>query len=141
MREMRIEASRKYMQTVQDFVKEELEKNPVCTRSDKLKIHMVVDEIFGNICDYAYTDAPGEITVWVDTDSSAEMVKFVFSDEGTPFNPLLLDDPDITLPASERSIGGLGLFMVKNAMDDISYESKEGKNILTIIKRIGEKDA
>lgn len=60
----------------------------------------------------------------------------VFTDSGIPFNPLQKSDPDITLPAESRSIGGLGIYVVKKTMDDVSYEYKNGKNILTIVKNI-----
>ena len=141
MRELCIEANRENMQAVQDFVKEALEKNSKCTRKDLLKIHMVVDEVFGNISDYAYGDSIGPVRVQVDVDEEDEAAVLVFMDEGTPFDPLSEVSPDITAPASKRSIGGLGIFMVKNAMDDISYEYKDEMNVLTMKKRMGEKDA
>lgn len=59
-----------------------------------------------------------------------------FIDNGVPFDPLKADDPDITLSAQERQIGGLGIYMVKQSMDEISYEYRNGQNILTIKKRI-----
>ena len=59
-----------------------------------------------------------------------------FIDNGVPFDSLKADDPDITLSAQERQIGGLGIYMVKQSMDEISYEYRNGQNILTIKKRI-----
>ncbi len=59
-----------------------------------------------------------------------------FIDNGIPFDPLTKADPDITLPAEERGIGGLGVYMVKKTMDDISYEYINGQNILKIRKNI-----
>lgn len=64
------------------------------------------------------------------------MISITFSDSGKPYNPLEKPDPDVTLSAEERSIGGLGIFMVKKSMDDMRYEYKDGQNILTITKRL-----
>ncbi len=140
MKELRVEADHKYMQTVQDFVKEALEKNPECSRKDMLEIHMVVDEIFGNIADYAYDDKPGPVVISVDADEEGE-IELIFSDEGKPYDPLSNEEPDVSLPARERSLGGLGIFMVKNVMDVLGYEYKNGRNIFTMKKRIGGKHA
>ncbi len=140
MRELRVEADRKYMQTVQDFVNEDLENNPACSRKDVLEIHMVVDEIFGNIADYAYDDKPGPVIIAVDADKEG-MIELTFSDEGKPYDPMSSEDPDVSLPARERSLGGLGIFMVKNVMDVLGYEYKNGRNIFTMRKRIGGKHA
>jgi len=63
-------------------------------------------------------------------------LQFAFVDSGRPFNPLSLADPDVTLSARERKSGGLGIFMVKKSMDDVRYEYRDGKNILTIRKTL-----
>ena len=63
-------------------------------------------------------------------------VSIGFTDRGKPYNPLLKEDPDITKSAGERPIGGLGIFMVKKLMDEIQYDFRDGKNILTIIKKV-----
>ena len=59
------------------------------------------------------------------------------TDRGTPYDPLKKPDPDITLSAKEREIGGLGIYMVKKSMDEMRYEYRDGQNVLTIVKRIG----
>ncbi|MBO4733697.1 MAG: ATP-binding protein, partial [Clostridia bacterium] len=59
-----------------------------------------------------------------------------FIDSGVPFDPTAKDDPDVTLSAEERKIGGLGIYMVKKSMDDFTYEYKDGKNVVTITKAI-----
>ena len=61
-------------------------------------------------------------------------MRIVFKDHGIPYNPLEKADPDVTLPAHKRKIGGLGIFMVKKVMDELSYEYKDGQNIMTIRK-------
>ena len=63
-------------------------------------------------------------------------VYVTFIDSGMPFDPLKKEDPDVTLPAEEREIGGLGIYMTKQAMDEVSYEYKDGQNILTLVKKL-----
>ena len=70
--------------------------------------------------------------VEIQEDPLAAIITFI--DSGMPYDPLARPDPDVTLPAEEREIGGLGIYMVKKSMDNISYEYKDGKNILTIKK-------
>ena len=137
MKELKVEAERSNMQKVQDFVKGELEQDPAVSRTDLLQIHMVIDEIFGNIVSYAYEDGAGDVVIMVDYDKAQGTVSLAFTDEGKPYNPLLKEDPDVTLSAKERSVGGLGIFMVKNTMDEIDYENKDGKNIFTMKKKVG----
>ena len=62
------------------------------------------------------------------------VVNSLLDDHGIPYDPLKKDDPDVTLSAEERAIGGLGIFMVKKTMDEITYEYKDGQNILSIRK-------
>ncbi|MBQ1665919.1 MAG: ATP-binding protein, partial [Bacteroidaceae bacterium] len=64
-----------------------------------------------------------------------EWLKFIITDWGKPFDPTIKDDIDITLPAEERLIGGLGIHIVKQTMDIINYERIESKNVLTLIKK------
>lgn len=137
MKELKVEADHENIQKVQDFVKGELEQSPGLSHKDLLQIHMVIDEIFGNIVAYAYEDGRGDVVILVDYDKTQGTVMLVFTDEGKPYNPLLNEDPDIKLSADERTVGGLGIFMVKNTMDEIDYENREGKNILTMKKQIG----
>ena len=64
-------------------------------------------------------------------------VVITFIDGGVPYDPLATEDPDTTLSAEERDIGGLGIFMVKKSMDEITYRYEGGKNVLSIRKKIG----
>ena len=93
-------------------------------------------ELFSNIAQYAYAPGTGPATVRVETEEDPRAVILTFIDRGIPYNPLAAEDPDITAPAEERSIGGLGVFLVKKTMDDVRYEYREGRNILRILKRI-----
>ncbi len=137
MKEIKVAADRGNMQKVLDFVEDEIKQNPDFSHTDLLQIHMVIDEIFGNIASYAYDDSGGDVKVMMDFDKAQGNMTLVFSDEGKPYNPLQNEDPDVTLPADKRRVGGLGIFMVKNTMDEIAYENKDGRNILTMKKQGG----
>ncbi len=141
-RELVVEADRRNMQTVLDFVAKELEAVPGCSRKDVLLFHMVIDEIFGNIADYAYVDdKKGTVRVTFDYGETEGAALLTFEDDGRFFDPLAKEDPDVTVPADKRMIGGLGIFMVKKAMDEVSYENKGGLNILRMKKKIGGENA
>jgi len=98
-----------------------------------INVCIAVEEVFVNIAKYAYTSGAGEVTISASVDSGKLIIEF--ADSGTPYNPLAKADPDVTLPADEREIGGLGIFMVKKLMDDVVYRYEDGKNILTIYCR------
>ena len=87
-----------------------------------------------NIASYAYGPEGGTATIRVTVDSDPRRVSVTLSDSGVPYNPLFKQDPDITLPAEKRRIGGLGIYMVKQSMDDFTYEYREGRNNTTITK-------
>mgnify|MGYP003080580628 CR=1 FL=1 len=100
------------------------------------QIDIAIDEVFSNIAHYAYHPSVGSATVKIEVIEEPMSVVITFIDGGTPYNPLEKEDPDITLSAEEREIGGLGIFMVKKSMDSIDYEYKDGQNILRIKKNI-----
>lgn len=106
-----------------------------CPMKVQMQIDIAIEEIFVNIANYAYPDSEGNAEITVTPDEDSQGVKIVFEDEGIPYDPLKNEDPDITLSADDRPIGGLGIFMVKKTMNDISYEYVDGKNRLTITKR------
>lgn len=133
MKEITLAATVANIATVTDFIVEQLELVS-CPPKAQVQIDVAIDEIFGNIANYAYGESgKGEATVCVDF-PSASSVDITFIDSGVPYNPLEKTDPDITLSAEERQIGGLGIFIVKKTMDDMIYEYRDGKNILTIKK-------
>ena len=108
-----------------------------CSERVRIQVDVAIDELFGNIARYAYNPEGGPVTVQVDVEDDPLCVIITFIDHGVPYDPLSAEIADTThLPAKERPIGGLGLLMVKKTMDDISYTYKDGKNILTICKRI-----
>ena len=135
MKELTIAATVENIETVTDFVNEQLEALD-CPMKAQMQIDIAIDELFGNIAHYAYNPEVGEATVRVEVIDDPLAVVITFIDKGVPYDPLAKEDPNITLSAEERQIGGLGIFMVKKTMDDITYEYKDGHNILKIRKNI-----
>ena len=129
------EAKIENIAVITDFVNSILEANG-CSAKVQMEIDIAIDELFGNIAHYAYNPEPGPATVRVEVTEAPISVIVTFIDHGVPYDPLKKDDPDITLSAEERDIGGLGIFMVKKTMDEITYEYKDGQNILRIRKDI-----
>jgi len=138
MNELFVEAKIENMDTVQSFISSRLENCPMKVQT---QIAIAVDEVFSNIANYAYvsddTGNPGTGSVVVRVCVGDE-VKIEFEDNGKAYNPLDKEDPDITLGIDEREVGGLGIFMVKNIMDNVRYEHKDGKNILTLWKNLDQ---
>lgn len=135
MNELIIEATVKNIEKVTAFVDEQLERLD-CSMKAQMQIDIAIDELFGNIAHYAYNPEVGSATVRVEVVENPLAVVITFIDNGVPYDPLAANEPDTTLSAEERQIGGLGIYMVKKSMDDVSYEYREGKNILKIKKKI-----
>ncbi len=130
MKEICVKADTENIDEVYEFIEGELEAEGV-SRKDVLMLHMIVDEIFSNISNYAYEGSEGK--VWISYRKSDDTAAVItFKDEGRPFNPLQEEDPDVNLPVGQRKVGGLGIFMVRNTVDDIRYENIDGRNELTI---------
>ena len=135
MQELNIEAKVENLDKVIAFVDEEIDKLE-CSQKIRVQIDVAVEELFVNIAHYAYRPDVGPATVRVEVEKDPPAVSITFIDHGIPYDPLAKEDPDITLSAEERSIGGLGIFMVKKSMDEMLYEHSGGKNILTLKKQI-----
>ena len=135
MKELTVEAKIENIEAVTDFVNEQLEALD-CPMKAQMQIDIAIDELFGNIAHYAYNPEIGKATVRVEVIEDPLAVTITFIDNGVPYDPLAKADPDTTLSAEEREIGGLGIYMVKKSMDDIAYEYKDGQNILTIKKSL-----
>ena len=135
MKQLTIEASTKNLDTVLSFVNAELEALS-CAQRIQVQLDIAVEEIFVNIAHYAYRDGTGEATVRMEVRQEPTAVTITFIDSGTPYDPLSHEDPDITLSAEDRKIGGLGIYMVKKYMDHVSYQYQNGQNILTIQKTL-----
>ncbi|MBU4438491.1 MAG: ATP-binding protein, partial [Firmicutes bacterium] len=92
--------------------------------------------LYVNIAHYAYTPEDGNVIIKFDSYGDPPLVEIQFIDQGNPFNPLENAEPDITLTAEERQIGGLGVLMVKKTMDEVNYRFEKNENILTIKKSL-----
>ncbi len=133
MKELNLTASDDTLYTVLDEVREML-VTAGATEDQIIPITIAVEEVYVNIAHYAYGGKPGEAIVGMEIEQEPRAIKLVFKDRGIPYNPLEKEDPDITLSAEERGIGGLGIFMVKNTMDKVEYEYSGGQNILSMEK-------
>ena len=133
--EIVVEADDANLVKVTDFVDAHLDAAN-CSMAAKMQIYIAVEEIFVNIAHYAYHPEKGNATVRVEVLEDPIMVTITFLDHGIPYDPLKKEDPDITLPAEEREVGGLGILMTKKLMDDVVYEYKDGQNILTLKKKL-----
>ena len=117
------------------FVEEKLE-GYACAMKDQMALCIAIEEVFVNVANYAYGAQTGHVTLELAFDEPTRIVTFRVSDEGVPFDPLQKEDPDVTLSMEERQIGGLGIFIVKKTMDTVRYAYQDGKNILTMTKKI-----
>lgn len=130
---LRIPAELERMNEVLDFASSLIDAHGT-TPFVRTQLRMAMEELYVNIAQYAYPECGG----WVEIRGSVEdgVATFCLIDAGVPFDPLAKPDPDVTLPGEEREIGGLGIYMVKSTMDDVTYEYRDGCNHLTIRKRI-----
>lgn len=135
MKELTVEADTEQLETVTAFLNEQLEAKS-CTMKVQTQLELVVEEIFANIANYAYPSKKGQVTIRIIVEEETLSMVITFIDSGIPYDPLKKEDPDITLSAEEREIGGLGVFLCKKLVDDMHYEYKDGKNILTIQKKL-----
>ena len=135
MKELKLAATVENIEVVTDFINEQLEALD-CPMKAQMQIDVAIDELFGNIAHYAYTPEVGDATVRVEVINDPLAVVITFIDNGIPYDPLAKADPDTTLSAEEREIGGLGIYMVKKTMDEITYEYRDGQNILAIKKSL-----
>ena len=102
----------------------------------QMAVCVAIEEVFVNVAHYAYGEGQGDMRLGIGFDEESRTVTFHMTDKGVPFDPLQKPDPDITLSAEEREIGGLGIFIAKKTMDSISYAYENGENVLTMIKKL-----
>ena len=134
MRELTVPATINNVETVTDFVNGQLEEAG-CPVKTQMQLDVAIDELFSNIAHYAHDPGSGMATVQVDLEEDPPAAIVTFLDQGRPYNPLAKEDPDVSLAARDRPTGGLGIFLVKRIMDDVSYEYREGYNVLRIRKK------
>ena len=133
MENITVDAVLENLQEVIDFAEEKLEARD-CPMKTSMQLELVIEEIFVNIASYAYHPEIGAATFCMEFEENPAAVLMTFIDGGKPYNPLEKTDPDTTLDLAEREIGGLGIFLVKKNVDEISYEYTDGKNILRMKK-------
>jgi len=131
MKEITVTAMIGNIEAVTAFIDEFLEVID-CPLNTIIQINIALDEIFSNIVNYAYPDGEGTVTVGVEeTDGT---IGIVFKDHGIPYDPLTAKKPDLSLPAEDRPIGGLGIYMVRKMVDAVSYRHEDGQNMLSLYK-------
>lgn len=131
--ELVIEATDDNLSVMQEFIDQRLDETG-CSMKAAMQIGLAAEEVYVNIAHYAYQPGIGKATVRVEVLDDPLRAIITFIDQGMPYDPLARQDPDVTLPLEERSIGGLGIFITKQVMDDVCYEYKQGSNILTLRK-------
>lgn len=124
-------ANRTNLEPMLGFIEQQLQTLPL-TEQERFKLLIASEEIAVNIINFAYPESNGPI--WIELAHYDNQFSLTFQDEGEPFNPLLHIEGDLTLPVESREPGGLGIVMIKQLMEQVVYEFKDGKNILTLIK-------
>lgn len=130
-----IDADDAAMDVVQDFVRNKLLAYG-CDNKVMMQIRLAVEEIFVNIISYAYRPEIGKAEIFCEVTEEPLSVCIQFMDSGKPFDPLAADEADTSGAMFMEREGGFGIHLVKNTMDDVKYEYNEGKNILTVMKRL-----
>ena len=133
MDELTIEATVENLPEATEFVTAALEEMD-CPLKVVMQMELVIEEIFVNVASYAYRPDVGNVTIRKSFDDEPRALNLTFIDSGCPYNPLEHKDPDTTLDADKREIGGLGIFLIKKNVDAITYERTDGKNILSVKK-------
>ena len=135
MFELEIDAKLSNLEKVLDFVNSHL-SNVECPEKTRIQVDIAVEEIFVNIAHYAYNPEVGKATIRVEISEKPLTISLTFMDSGKPYDPLSRKDPDVSLSAEQRKIGGLGIYMVKKSMDEIQYSYRNGTNMLTLKKKL-----
>ena len=128
-----VEAKTENLPQVLAFVDEYLEQAG-CSMKVQMALDVAVEELFVNIANYAYAPGTGSAVISVRTENGSFVIEF--RDAGVPYDPTLKPDPDVSLSAADRPIGGLGIYMAKKSTDSMSYRYEDGHNILEIRKKI-----
>ena len=133
--ELEVDADTEKLGDVLDFIRAHLEEAG-CSPRAEMQLTVAAEEIFVNIARYAYAPEKGSAAVRVEVGEDPVSVTITFMDHGRPYDPLSRRDPDVSLSAEEREIGGLGVFITKKVTDEVAYEYRDGRNILTLRKNL-----
>ncbi len=135
LKELTVDATVENVRTVTDFVNEVLDEAN-CPLDTRRQLNIVIDEVFSNIAQYAYGSALGAATVKAGLEDDGRTLVLIFQDGGMPYDPLSAKDPDTSLSAKDRPMGGLGILLVKKLMDEKTYVYENGQNVLTLKKKL-----
>ncbi|MBO5517857.1 MAG: ATP-binding protein [Firmicutes bacterium] len=135
MENLIVTAEVKNLDAVTDFVLQRPEI-AACPKNTQMQLRLAVEEVFVNIASYAYDPSIGPAEVRCEVLNDPLRVVIQFLDHGKPFDPLAKEDADTSEEALMERIGGLGILLVKETMDEVSYSYEDGKNILTILKKL-----
>ena len=135
MPQITIPAALDRIEEATDFMNGILEQAD-CPMRTQLQLDVALDELMSNVARYAYAPGTGDVALSVEILPCPKRAVITITDSGVPYDPLKKADPDVTLSADERAIGGLGIFIVKKTMDDMTYEYRDGKNVLTVVKSL-----
>lgn len=135
MNKITVPAKIENLQKVLNFVIEQLDSVKYNIKA-RLQLELSIEEVYVNIANYAYESEDGEVVICCNINKNPLQITLQFIDCGTPYNPLKNRDPDISLKIKEKKVGGLGILLIKKNVDNIAYEYKDGKNILTIQKEL-----
>lgn len=119
-------------EAVRQFIEETCAEIKISAETE-MELKIAVEELFANVINYSGSE---NLIIQIDTTKKPYELTLQFIDSGIEFNPLTIADPDFSTPYEEKEAGGLGIFLVKENVDGITYERREGKNILTIVKKI-----
>ncbi len=136
MKRLSVAARSDQLDAVLRFIEREL-SDVGCPAKARMRLSLAAEEAFINIARYAYTPEEGDADISLFVSGDPPVATLVFSDGGKPYNPLDRPDPDITRPAGDREIGGLGVYMLKKNVDEAHYRYQGGKNVLTLTKTLG----
>ena len=137
MAEIRVKAILENLPQVLALVEGVLEQNE-CPLKLQMQMDIAVEELFVNIVNYAYTEGEGDAVIRMEILDDPKRAGITLIDEGMEFNPLDRPDPDVTLSVEQRKIGGLGIYLARKNTDQLTYERRDGRNILTIEKHLPE---
>ena len=137
MKELTLEATLENLTQVTDFLGRELEAAG-CPMKAQIAISIAAEEIYVNIAHYAYAPETGDAALCLELVPEPPAAVLTFRDRGVPFDPLAKPDPDVTLAAEDRAVGGLGIFIVKKTMSPVTYKRRSGLNILKMGKDYGD---
>ena len=139
LRTLRVDATRENLTEVSAWIEEMLQILDIPMK-EQMQIQLAAEEIYINIANYAYAPGVGPVVIRIGYDMDRHAVKMAFVDQGMPYDPLAKEDPDTSLSAQDREIGGLGIFLVKKTMDNVQYVRSNHSNVLTFEKLIDRAD-